>query len=156
MRFFLSVFIPRRDPPSLIAYEPGETRLLAVAQQLQVRDEFLVEIRECLEQAQQYHRSQYDRRHREVDFLVGDLVWLRQLHHPLASMDNKGRNKLGPCFYGPFKVLEKIGELAYRIELPAGAQLHNVFHVGLFKPFKGTTSGHTTAAASNQPWPCVR
>ena len=82
----------------------------------------------CLEQAQQYHKSQYDKRHREVDFQVGDLVWLRQLHRPLASMDNKGRNKLGPCFYGPFKVLEKIGELAYHIELPAGAQLPAISH----------------------------
>ena len=53
-------------------------------------------------------------------------------------MDNKGHSKLGPRFYGPFMVLEKIGEAAYRIELLAGAKLHNVFHVGLSKPFKGT------------------
>jgi hypothetical protein len=53
-------------------------------------------------------------------------------------MDIIGHNKLGPGFYGPFKVLKKIGEMVYRVELPAGAKLHNIFHVGLLKPFKGT------------------
>jgi hypothetical protein len=53
-------------------------------------------------------------------------------------MDNKGHSKLGPRFYGPFMVPEKIAEVTYRIELLAGAKLHNVFHVGLLKPFKGT------------------
>jgi hypothetical protein len=55
----------------------------------------------------------------------------------VASLDVKGRNKLGPKFYGPFHALEHVNTVAYKLELPLATKLHNVFHVGLLKPFQG-------------------
>ena len=46
-------------------------------------------------------------------------------------------NKLSPKYYGPYKVLQKIGTMAYKLELPGASQLHLVFHVSCLKKVIG-------------------
>jgi hypothetical protein len=128
-----------RDLPSIRSYEPGMMHVPAVAQQLAEHDEFLAEIRDRLEQAQQHYKSYYNKKHRALQFSVRDWVWLRLLNRLVASLDITGCGKLGPCFYGPFKIIERVGDIAYKLEIPAGTKLHSVFHVSLLKPYHGTT-----------------
>jgi hypothetical protein len=74
-----------------------------------------------------------DRNMIEHKFEVGDLVLLRLQPYRQSSMKKSGSQKLKPRFYGPYRIMHQVGELAYELELPEGRNIHNVFHVSCLK-----------------------
>jgi len=126
-----------RPPPSMAFYQPGVTRVTTLDRQLQNRDAFLQEIRERLLHAQDHMKHYYDQGHRDMVLEVGDWAWLRLHHCSAAGIVDKNAGKLAPRFYGPYQVLERVGSVAYRLQLPARAKIHNVFHVVFLTKHQG-------------------
>ena len=89
--------------------------------------------RKWVHAAQQRYKEYADKKRAEVQYAVGELVMLSTVN---LSMKLQGTSKFLPRFIGPFKIIERIGAVAYRLELPPVLKIHNVFHVSLLKRYK--------------------
>jgi len=64
-------------------------------------------------------------------------VYLKIQSYKQHSLENTYFHKLSARYYGPYKVIEMIGKVAYILDLPADTRIHNVFHVSLLKKRHG-------------------
>ncbi|KAL9408367.1 hypothetical protein AB3S75_046848 [Citrus x aurantiifolia] len=131
-------------PPSPLAYVPGTSRVQAVDEYLRDRDAILRELRHNLSVARDRMKSQADQNRREVSFMVGDYVYLKLQPYRQTSVAFRRSMKLAPRFYGPYQIVEKVGAVAYKLALPPGSQIHNVFHVSLLRKHAGTNAPAST------------
>jgi Integrase zinc binding domain len=87
------------------------------------------QVKEKLRVARERQEKHANVRRRPLEFKVGDHVLLKVSPWKGVVRFVK-RGKLGPRYIGPFKILETIGKVAYRLELPAELSgVHDVFHV---------------------------
>ena len=127
-----------RDPPTLRSYEPRDTRVAALARDMEERAAFIDDVRYRQEQAQQVQKHQYDRHHRQVSYQVGDWALLRLCQRTMSSLLGANTGKLRARYIGPYRVEELINDVAVRLALPPQARIHDVFHVSVLKKFVGT------------------
>ena len=83
-------------------------------------------------------KHQANRHRSESTFQVGDMVFLLQQSYKQSFLKLKGRHKLAPTFYGTYKFRQKLGFIAYKLELPPSSHGHLVFHVSCLKKVIGT------------------
>ena len=92
-------------------------------------------IQEHLRGAQDRQKSWADFNRRPLEFQVGEHVFLKI--SPTKGVIRFGAHgKLSPRYIGPFKILERVGEVAYRLALPPSLEgVHNVFHVSQLRRY---------------------
>ncbi|GKC73314.1 putative reverse transcriptase domain-containing protein, partial [Tanacetum coccineum] len=95
--------------------------------------EKIVQIKQRIQAARDRQKSYADVRRKPLEFQVGDRVMLKV--SPWKGVVHFGkRGKLNPRYIGPFKVLAKVGTVAYRLELPQQlSRVHSTFHVSNLK-----------------------
>jgi hypothetical protein len=126
-----------RSPPTLMKFLSNETKVAAVAIELADRDEALNQLKNHLEKAQQQMKIYADKKRKDVQFAVGEWVFLKLRPHRQQSMIKRIHQKLAARFYGPFQSVERVGAVAYKLQLPVDSKIHPVFHVSLLKKVVG-------------------
>ena len=109
--------------------------------------------KENLEQARQRQGHFTNLKRTETTFEVGQKVYLATNN---LKMDNQAP-KLAPKFIGPFTIIEKVGEVAYKLELPRTMSIHPVFHVSKLRLYKDQSEKFPSRLPDiTRPLPIVR
>ena len=92
-----------------------------VKQFIDRRISIISSVRDKLAEVKDYQKEQADKKGRKnfISFNVNDLVLLSTKSLPKNSISNIGSNKLLPRYIGPFKVLKKINNTAYKLDIPS-------------------------------------
>lgn len=74
-----------------------------------------------------------DRKRTDKEFKEVDYVYLRLIPYRKISVAMIRNLKLSPRYYGPYRILSRVGKVAYRLDLPREAQIHPTFHISCLK-----------------------
>jgi hypothetical protein len=131
--FYLNVGQHPHTPVSLTAGEESVAMQVPAAEVwLKAMEEALAAAQAAMERSQASAVQYYNRSRRPVEYKVGDFVYVAIQGLPKSRRGNK----IGPRRRGPFKVVERIGRQAYRLDLPVTWNAHPVFHVSYLHPHR--------------------
>ena len=120
-------------PPPQISLLPSAENPSIAANWVRGRQGWDRLLKENLEVTQNRMKQNADKQRVERSFEVRDEVYLKLQPYRQSPIALRRNLKLSSKYYGPFKILQKIGPAAYKLELPAEALIHPVFHVSMVK-----------------------
>ncbi|XP_027166317.1 uncharacterized protein LOC113766311 [Coffea eugenioides] len=92
-------------------------------------------IRQRILTTQSLQKSYADNRRKDLEFEIGDQIFLKITPLKASLMARKGK-KLQPKFVGLYTILQRVENVSYKLDLPASlSRIHNVFHVSFLKKY---------------------
>ncbi|XP_066373850.1 uncharacterized protein [Miscanthus floridulus] len=123
-----------RHPPRHFGLSPPEASSVPDAEtMLTKRSTMLNLVRQHLLRAQHRMKLYADKHRSERSFNIGDMVFLKVQPYVQASLAPRAHQKPSFRYFGSYKVLEKIGAVAYKLDLLESSSVHPIFHVSLLK-----------------------
>jgi len=104
----------------------------------------LKQVNRNLQAAQNRMTQIANNRHNERSFSIGDYVYLKLQHYRQKSVVHRSSQKLSAKFFDPYLVINKIGNVVHKLELPPSSTIHLVFHVSQLKRHVGSQPVQTT------------
>lgn len=126
------------QPPSITSPLKGHSKVQVVEYNLQHQQEVIQILRDNLITSQNKMKQKAYQHHSERSFEEWDWVFFRLQPYKQPSLKKLNKdNDLAPKCYVPYKVLQKIGSMAYNLELPSTSWVHLVFLVSYLKKVTG-------------------
>ena len=107
-----------RDPPKLLYYGSPPSPIDSVDTMLQERDVILSRLKQNLLSAQAKMKKKTDMHRRDLEFVVGDKVYLRFWPYRMKSLPKRVNEKLSPKFFEPFTIIQRVGQVASQTAVP--------------------------------------
>ncbi|XP_075086342.1 uncharacterized protein LOC142169045 [Nicotiana tabacum] len=142
-----------QKPPPLLPYQPFDSHIDVIDRSLQEREAILRSLKAHLEKAQHIMKVQADKSRIDRSYQVSDWVFIKLQPYRKLSLKNHSYHKLSAKFFGPFKIIAKVGHVAYTLALPPHSKIHPTFHVSLLKKILGAhTASVTLAVIHSDSW----
>ncbi len=102
---------------------------------MQYISEIVSLIKECLKTTFSRQKNYTDLRQKDIKFVMGDYVFLKM--SPIKGIMRFGKKgKLAPHYIRPFEITDRVGAIAYQLELPPNlSHVHPVFHISILRKY---------------------
>ncbi|XP_074351851.1 uncharacterized protein LOC141690999 [Apium graveolens] len=116
--------------PRQMCIPASHRSLVATVKDFQVKREAMNQLlKEVITVAQHKYKVYVDKQRTGISFQVSQMVFLKLQSYRQLLVAVRKHLKLAHKYFGPFEVVEKIGQVAYKLKLPPGSLVHPVFHV---------------------------
>lgn len=110
-----------------------ETMVSAADDAMMRRQQMLQFLKVNLHKAQEKIKLFADKRRSERVFQVGDMIYLKLQLYRQSSIAVRKNLKLCSKYFGPYQAINRVGQIAYKLQLPSTSKIHPKFHVSLLK-----------------------